>query len=76
MLKLMAIATAAVVLVGGYSYAAESALPVGSDAPIAHCWGNGWSGGHRGAGWRNGGGRGHGYYRGGGYNQGQYYYGG
>lgn len=75
MLKLMAIAMAAVVLAGGYSYAADSVPSVESDTVIAHCWGGGWGGGNRRMGWRNGGGR-HGGYRGAGYNQGNYYYGG
>ena len=76
MFKFMAVAMAAVLLVGGYSYAADSVPPVESDTVVACCWGGGWRGGHRGAGWRNDGGWRHGGYRGAGNNQGHYYYGG
>lgn len=76
MFKFMAIAMAAMVLVGGYSSAADSVPTAEPDTVVACCWGGGWRGGHRGAGWRNDGGWRHGGYRGAGYNQSHYYYGG
>lgn len=66
--KFVAVAVAAVVLTGGYSYAAGSVPSVDSDTVIACC--GGWGGGNRGMGWNNGnrgGNRGRGGYNGGGY---------
>lgn len=72
MLKLAAFALAALMLIGGSSYAVDS-IPTNNDSDtlIACCWGGGGWGGNGGGGWGRGrGGWNHG---GGGYYGGGYY---